>query len=162
MSAKNKIIKMQNVVGILRQNVKSSELVCATKKSLVKWFRHCQCSWVCRSKMWCNALNVEVEKKCRVAAGSPKEPRFPWKQFLAVCPNARVLGRDLKCTRQPDTIWLCNRSFCMLKDLFFFLIWIKICHWTSLATCLTGNKGIGAISASGRPGAAVQVSNISQ
>lgn len=113
-----------------------------------------------------STLNVEVEKNCQVTTESLSEPGFLRKEFLAVRPNARALERDLKCDRQPVIIWLCNPSFHVLEGFLssfssFSFNLIKICHRTSLTICLTGNKDICAINASGSPGAAVQGGNIS-
>lgn len=120
-------------------------------------------SWVCRSQMQCSTLSVEVEKNCQVTTESLSEPGLLRKEFLAVHPDARALERDLKCDRQPVIIWLCSPSFHMLKGFLssFSFNLIKICHHTSLTICLTGNKDICAINASGSLGAAVQGGNIS-
>lgn len=61
---------------------------------------------------------------------------------LAVHSNACALERNLKCDRQPVTVWLCNPSFHVLEDFLVCFNLKKTCHCTSLAICLTGNKDI--------------------
>lgn len=63
-------------------------------------------------------------------------------RVLAVRSNAHAVERDLKCDRQPVIVWLCNPSFHVLEGFLVCFNLIKICHCTSLAICLTGNKDI--------------------